>query len=187
MLDLIIVFYLKLFKSIVLSILLEKCYRRIYQSTNIYALLKSSYKFQFSSIVQSRPTVTPWTAARQASLSITNSWHLLKLMSIESVMPSNRLILCCALLLLPLIFPSIRVFSSESVLSIRWPKYQSSSFSISPSNENSSRPRLFSIQTNFASSVLQQISLFREESMLNIHDSLNIFYQDKNDKNKVTG
>ena len=81
--------------------------------------------------------VTPWTAAHQASLSITNAWSLLKLMSIESVMPSNHLILCCPLLLLPSIFPSIRVFSSESVLHIRWPKYWSFSFSISPSNENS--------------------------------------------------
>jgi len=80
---------------------------------------------------------TPWTATHQAFLSITNSWSLLKLMSIESVMPSNHLILCCSLLLLPSIFPSIRVFSSESVLHIRWPKYWSFSFSISPSNEYS--------------------------------------------------
>ena len=78
---------------------------------------------------------TPWTAARQASLSITNSQSLLNLMSIESVMPSNYLILCCPLLLLPLIFPSIRVFSNESVLHIKWSKYRSFSFSISPSNE----------------------------------------------------
>ena len=79
---------------------------------------------------------TPWTAARQASLSITNSQSLLKLMSIESVMPSNHLILCHPLLL-PSIFPSIRVFSNESVLCIRWPKYWSFSFSTSPSNEYS--------------------------------------------------
>ena len=78
--------------------------------------------------------MTPWTAAHQASLSINNSWNLLKLMSIESVMPSNRLILCCPLLLPPSIFPSIRVFSNVSVLHIRWPKYWSFSFSISPSN-----------------------------------------------------
>ena len=77
--------------------------------------------------------VTPWTAACQATLSITNSQSLLKHMSIESVMPSNHLILCRPLLLLPLIFPSIRVFSNESVLDIRWPKYWSFSFSISPS------------------------------------------------------
>ena len=81
--------------------------------------------------------MTPWTAAGQASLSITNSWSLLKLMSLESVMPSSHLILCCPLLLLPSIFPSIRVFSSESFLPIGWPKYWSFSFSISPSNEYS--------------------------------------------------
>ncbi|KAB0340697.1 hypothetical protein FD754_022907 [Muntiacus muntjak] len=81
--------------------------------------------------------VTPWTAAHQASLSITNSQSLPKLMSIELVMPSNHLILCCPLLLLPSIFPSIRVFSNESVLCIRWPKYWSFSFNISPSNEHS--------------------------------------------------
>ena len=81
--------------------------------------------------------MTPWTAARQASLSITNSRSLPKLMSIESVMPSNHLILCHPLLLPSSIFPSIRVFSDESVLCIRWPKYWSFSFSISPSNEHS--------------------------------------------------
>ena len=80
--------------------------------------------------------MTPWIAARRASLSITNSWSLLKLMSIESVMPSNYLILCCTLLL-PSIFPSTRVFSNESILCIRWPKYWSFSFSFSPSNEYS--------------------------------------------------
>ena len=80
---------------------------------------------------------TPWTAACQASLSITNYWSLLKLMSFESVMPSNHLILCCPLLLLPSIFRSIRVFSNDSVLRIRCPKYWSFSFSISPSNEYS--------------------------------------------------
>ena len=79
--------------------------------------------------------MTPWIAACQASLPITNSWSLLKLMSIESVMPSNNLLLCCPLLLLPSIFPSIRVFLNESVLAIRWPRYWSFSFSISPSNE----------------------------------------------------
>ena len=81
--------------------------------------------------------MTPWTAARQASLSITNSQSLLKFMSIESVMPSNHFIHCHPLLLLPSIFPSIRVFSSESVLCIRWPKFWSFSFSVSPSNEYS--------------------------------------------------
>ena len=81
--------------------------------------------------------VTPWTAVHQASLSITNSWSLLKLMSIELMMPSSHLILCRPLLLLPSIFPSIRVFSNKSVLHIRWPKYLSFSFSISSSNEYS--------------------------------------------------
>ena len=80
---------------------------------------------------------TPWTVACQASLSITNSQSLLKLMSIESVMPSNHLILCRLLLLLPSIVPSIRVFSNESALRIRWPRYWSFSFNISPSNEHS--------------------------------------------------
>ena len=98
------------------------------------------YKYQFSS-VQSLSRVwlfgTPWTAARQASLSITNSQSLLKLMSIESVMPSNHHILCRPLLLPSSIFPSVRVFSTESVLCIRWPKYWSFSFSVSPSNEYS--------------------------------------------------
>ena len=99
----------------------------------------SSSHFQFS-IVQSLSRVrlfaTPWTAARQASLSITNSWSSPKPMSIELVMPSNHLILCHPLLL-PSVFPSIRVFSSESALCMRWPKYWSFSFSISPSNEYS--------------------------------------------------
>ena len=91
---------------------------------------------QFSCSVMSDSTAA-WTAAHQASLSITNSWNLLKLMSIELVMPSNHFILCHPLLLPPSIFPSIRVFSNESVLRIRWPKYGSFSFSISLSNEYS--------------------------------------------------
>ena len=82
-------------------------------------------------------SATPWTAAHQASLSITNFRSLLKLMSIESVMPSKHLILCCPLLLQPSVFPSIRIFSNESVPRSRWPKYWSSNFSISPSNEYS--------------------------------------------------
>ena len=86
--------------------------------------------------------MTPWTAAHQASLSLTNSWSFLKLMSIESVMPPNHLILCRPVLLPPSVFPSIRVFSTEAVLCIRWPKYWSFSFSISPSNEYS-RPISF--------------------------------------------
>ena len=91
--------------------------------------------FFSSSVVQL--VATPWTAAHQASLSITNSRRLLKLMPIESVMPSSHLILCRPLLLPPSIFPSIRVFSSKSVLHIRWPKYWSFSFNISPSDEYS--------------------------------------------------
>ena len=89
------------------------------------------------SLSRVRLFVTPWTAARLASLSITNSRSLLKLMSIELVMPSNHLILCRPLLLLSSIFPNIRVFSNESVLHIRWPKYWSFSFNNSPSNEHS--------------------------------------------------
>ena len=103
-------------------------------------ILDAMNGFQFSS-AQSLSCVllfaTPWTAAHQASLPITNSGSLLKLMSIEFVRASNHLILRCSLLLLPSIFPSIRVFSNESVLCIRWPKYWSFSFSISPSNEYS--------------------------------------------------
>ena len=108
--------------------------------------------------------VTPWTAARQASLSITNSQSLRKLMSIELVMPSNYPILCCPLLLLPLIFPSIRVFSSESALRIRWPQYWSFSFSISPSQSCFIVPlhfliephRLFFTSPNIQGSLLSQ-------------------------------
>ena len=93
---------------------------------------------QFSSVTHHvQLFVTPWTAAHLASLSITNSWSLPKLTSIELVMPSNHLILCCPLLLLPSIFPSIRIFSNESVLHIRWTKYWSFSFSIRPFNEYS--------------------------------------------------
>ena len=99
-----------------------------------------TFQYQWTISVQSlshfRLFATPWTAACQASLSITNSWSLLKLMSIQSVMPSNCLILSHPLLL-PLVFPRIRVFSNESVLHIRWPKHWSFSFSISPSSEHS--------------------------------------------------
>ena len=105
-----------------------------------YKLYETAHNeiYQFSS-VQSLSCVSvsaiSWTAAHQASLSITNSWSLLKLMTIESVMPSNHLILCHPLLLLPSICPSIRVFSNESALCIRWPEYWSFSFNISPSSE----------------------------------------------------
>ena len=108
---------------------------------------------------------TPWTAACQASLSITNSQSPPKPMSIESVMPSNHLILCCALLLLPSIFPSIRVFSSESALRIRWPKYWSFSFNISPSNEH---PGLFSFRMDWLDLLAVQGTL---KSLLQHHSS----------------
>ena len=107
----------------------------------LFYLMKKTIPITGNTVVQSLSCVqlfaTPWTATRQASLSFIISPSLLKLMSIESLMPSNHLILCCPLLLLPSIFPSIRVFSNESVLHIRWPKYWSFSFSISPSNEYS--------------------------------------------------
>ena len=123
---------------------------------------------QFSSLrslSRVRLFVTPWTAALQASLSITNSWSLLKLMSFESVMPSNHLILCHLLLLPPSIFPSIRVFSNESVLHIRWPKYWSFSFSMSPSNEYSG---LISFRMNWLDFLAVQWTL---KSLLQYHNS----------------
>ena len=109
--------------------------------------------------------VTPWTEAHQASLSITNSWSLLKLMSIESVMPSSHLILCRPFLLLPSIFPNIRVFSDESVLCIRCPKYWSFSFSISPSNEYSG---LISFRIDWLDLLAVQVTL---KSLLQHHIS----------------
>jgi len=103
-----------------------------------YCLMGTELQFSsVQSLSHVRLFATPWTAARQASLSITNLWSLLKLMSIESVMPSNHLILCHPLFLSPSIFPSIRIFPNEFVLHIRWPKYSSFSFNISPSNEYS--------------------------------------------------
>ena len=108
----------------------------------IYTYIHTDTKqnLQFSSaqsLSRIRLFATPWTAAHQASLSITNSWSSLRLTSIKSVMPFNRLILYCPFLLLPSIFPSIRVFSNESVFCIRWPKFWSFHFSISPSNKYS--------------------------------------------------
>ena len=104
----------------------------------VYKRKQTLLELLLSSITQSCPTLCdPWTAACQASLSITNSQSLLKLMSIKLVMPSNHLILCHPLLLPPSVFPSIRVLSNESVLHIRWPKYWSNYFSFSPSNEYS--------------------------------------------------
>ena len=125
--------------------------------------------FPGSSSVQSlrhvRLFVTPWIAAHQASLSITNSWSLPKLMSIESVMPSTHLILCRPLLLLTTIPPSIRVFSNESTLCMRWPKYWSFSFSISPSNEH---PGLISFRMDWLDLLAVQGTL---KSLLQHHSS----------------
>ena len=109
--------------------------------------------------------VTPWTAARQASISITNSWRPPKPMSIKSVMPSNHLILCHPLLLLPSVSPSIRVFSNESVLHIRWPKYWSFSFNISPFNEH---PGLISFRMDWLDLLAVQGTL---KSLLQHHSS----------------
>ena len=120
--------------------------------------------------------MTPWTTEHQASLPSTISWSLLKLMSTESVMPSNHLILCCPLLLLISIFPSIRVFPKESALQIRWPKYWSFSFSMSPSNEESG---LISFRTDWFDLSAVQVTL---KSLLQHHSlkasilRLSVFY-----------
>ena len=132
----------------------------------LFPALDNTECIQFSSVQllsHVRLFATPWTAAHQASLSITNSQSLLKLMSIKSVMRSNHLILCHPLLLLPSIFPSIRVSSSESVLHIRWPKYWS--FSISPSNEYSG---LISFRIDWFDLLAVQGTL---KSLLQLHSS----------------
>ena len=116
-----------------MSLIIREVQIKIMMSCYLITVRTSSVQ----SLSCARLFVTPWTAAPQASLSITNSWSLLSLMAIESVMSSKHLILCCPLRSLPSIFPSIRVFPNESVLCIRWPKYWSFSFSISPSNEYS--------------------------------------------------
>ena len=126
----------------------------------------SKYSIQLSSVTQS----TPWTAACQASLFITNSRSSLKLMSIESVMPSNHLILCYPLLLLPSIFPSIRVFPNESTLRIRWPKDWSFSFNISPSSEH---PGLISFRMDWLDLLKVQGTL---NSLLQHHSSKYQFF-----------
>ena len=135
----------------------------------IYIQIKYIHIIIIFSSVQSlsyvRLFVTPWTEAHQASLSITNSWSLPKLMSIESVMPSKHLILCHPLLLFPSIFSSIRVFSNESVLCIRWPKYWSFSFSISPFNEY---PGLISFRIDWLGLLAVQGTL---KSLLQHHSS----------------
>ena len=120
----------------------------------------------FSSVTQLRPTLCdPWTAECQASLSTTNSWSLPKVMSIELVMPSKHLILCLSPFLLPSIVPSIRVFSNESALHIRWPNYWSFSFNISPSNEH---PGLISFKIDWLDLLAVQGTL---NSLLQHHSS----------------
>ena len=117
--------------------LLFFCWKRVFSMISAFSWKNSvSLSIQFSSVDQSCPTLCD-PMDYSTSLSITNSWSLLKLMSIRSVMPSNHLILCCPLFLLPSVFPSIGVFSNESALHIRWPKYWSFSFSFSRSNEYS--------------------------------------------------
>ena len=144
--------------SKVFILLIEKCC--MWPMTLVSALFSS---------VQSLSRIwlfaTPWTTAHQASLSITNSQSLPKLISIESVMPSNHLILCCPLLLLLSIFTSIRVFSNESALHIRWPKYWSFSFSINPSNEH---PGLISFRMDWLDLLAVQGTL---KSLLQHHNS----------------
>ena len=127
--------------------------------------LNSSYLSSVHLLSRVQLFAIPWTAARQGSLSITNSQSLPKLMSIELVMPSNHLILCHPLLLLPSIFPSIRVFSNESALCIRWPKYWSFSFNISPSSEH---PGLISFRMDWLNLLAVQGTL---KSLLQHHSS----------------
>ena len=131
------------------DLLLKKKSDNFNQSTTTLSLLPS---VQFSSSVMSGLFATPWIAACQASLSITNSQSSLRLTSIESVMPSSHLILCRPLLLLPPISPSIRVFSNESTLHMRWPKYWSFNFSIIPSKEH---PRLISFRMDWLDLAVQ--------------------------------
>ena len=159
--------------SISLTWLLDPCQSAVYLKI-LLALLhslcfaNSASQVHFSSIAQPSHVqlfTTQRTAARQASLSITNSWNLLKLMSIELVMPSNHLILCHPLLFPPSIFLSVRVFSNEPALPIRWPKYWSFSFSISPSNEYSG---LMSFRMNWLDILAVQGTL---KSLLQYHNS----------------
>ena len=134
---------------------------------------RNTFVFHFSSVQSLSHVqlfVTPWTAAHQASLSITNSQSLPKLMSIESVIPSNHLILCCPLLLPPSVFPSMRVFSSESALLMRWPKYWSFSFSISTASE---RPGLISLRMDWLDLLRVQGTL---KTFLQNHSSKSSFF-----------
>ena len=141
-------------------------FTRISEKSVLYNTIYSSVQL----LTRVRLLATPWTAARQASLSITNSWSLLKLLSIASVMPSNHPILCCPLLLLPSIFPSIRVFSNESVLHVRWPKFWSFIFRISPSNEYSG---LISFRLDWLDLLPDQGTL---KSLLQHHSSKHQFF-----------
>ena len=159
-------------KSPLVSLILKFCHLKNASHSTDYPSQLSDWTattpFPFSSVQllsRVRLFATPWTAACQASLSITNSRSSPKPMSIESVMPSNHLILCRHLFLLPSIFPSIRVFSNESALCIRWPKYWSFSFNISPSNEN---PGLISFRMDWLDLPAVQGTL---KSLLQHHSS----------------
>ena len=138
----------------------------IFPSSSIFQILSKALQFSpVQSLSHVQLFVTPWATAHQVSLSITNSRSLLKLMSIEPVMPSNHFILYCPLLLPPSIFPSIRVFSNESALHIRWPKYWSFSYSISPTNEH---PGLISFRMDWLDLLAVQGTL---KSLLQHHSS----------------
>ena len=144
------------------------CFSVAYIGEQGFISSDSSARYQFSSVQPLSHVLffaTLWTAARQASLSITNAWNLLRLMSTEFVMPSNHLILCHPLFLPPSTFPIIRVFTNESVLLIRWPKYWSFSFSISPSNEH---PGLVSFRMDWLDLLAVQGTL---KSLLQHHSS----------------
>ena len=148
--------------AILCTIFLIFCKSVLFLDKNKVRAIIALYRFSYSVISNS---ATPWTAACQASLSITNPQSLLKLRSIRLVMPSNHLILCHPLFLLPSIFPSIRVFSNESVLCISWPKYWSFGFSISPSSEYSG---LISFRTDWLDLLAVQGTL---KSLLQHHSS----------------
>ena len=139
--------------------------------TSIWATLVYNSAVVVQSLSHVRFFVAPWIVAPQTSLSIINSWSLSKLMSIELVMPSNHLILCRPLLLLPSIFPSIRVFSNESALCIRWPKYWSFSFNTSPSNEH---PGLISFRMDWLDLLAVQGTL---KGLLQHHSSKASIFQ----------
>ena len=142
-----------------------RVFQKVKRTAKMYLIMKSVQFSSVQSLSHVRLSATPWTAAHQTSLSITNSRSSLKPMSIESLLPSNHLILCRPLLLLPSIFPSIRVFSNESALHIRWPKYWSFSFNVSPSNEH---PGLISFRMDWLDLLAVQGNL---KSLLQHHSS----------------